>query len=156
MPTLKSAPQWITHRLHREHAPVYKIILNDTFLDENLVLEMGSHRIRSLSESSEMENVALVKGSFLAHFPIRTPSQLKRTIANGDRALDINRSEDPYTGYHWRIIGDIIAKSDINLELLQLLAADYQFQGHILRGGQMPPLVADPLAVNYSLRYSHL
>jgi hypothetical protein len=153
---LRPVQEWITHRLHQEHAPVYKVILNETFLDENLVLEMGSHRIRSLNQSSEMENIALVKGSFLAHFPIRTPSQLQRKIANGNRALDIMKSEDPYTCYHWRVIRDIMAKGEVNLELLQLLAADYQFHGHIARGGKMPPLVSDPLTVNYSLRYSHL
>ena len=131
-------------------------IINNAFLDESLYLEMGSHRIGTTTETSTMTNIARLRGSFLAHMPVRSPAQLERKIRTGIRALDIRDSEDIHTGFHWRTIAKIVAEHGVDLELLQLIAADYQFRDKVFEDRRLPPLAEDSLPVNYSLSYDHL
>jgi hypothetical protein len=146
----------ITSRLASEHSPVCKVLLTKRFLDENLLLPMGSHIVYTRDNSSLAVKAIHIKSAALAHFPVRSEKQIVAKIRNGVAALNSKYPGNDKIGHHWRKIDSIIKDDHIDFHMLQLIAADYQFKTNIIDSGILPRLVFDPLPCAFRLKYSSL
>jgi hypothetical protein len=152
------ATKLITSRLVSEHSPVCKVLLTKRFLDENLLLPMGSHIVYTRDGTTLNLKVVHINTAALAHFPVRSEKQIIAKIKNGFSALNAKFPDsipgNDRLGHHWRKMNSIIKNNQIDFRVIQLIAADYQFKTRIIESGVLPELVADPLPCEFKLKYS--
>lgn len=142
--------QSITHRVKDVSTAPTKAILTKLFLDDDYKLQMGFHSVKSISRPNLTMRHAHLRNMALAHFPIRSISQLEKKVRNGVSQLP---SSNPSVGAHWRTINSLINQGDDSFFRMQQMAADYQFQTELITSTSMPELVCDPLTCNYTKKY---
>lgn len=142
----------ITSRLKYEHQPTYKVILTKRFLDPNLILARGSHRVYDNNNAQYNMPVAHLRHFALAHFPVRSKYQIVAK-AKSNRTFD---SDNEAAGFHLKAIRKLIESNNIDIDftLLQIIAADYQFKSNAIETRVLPELTYDPLPCSFELKYS--
>ncbi|HMV54323.1 MAG TPA: glycosyltransferase family 2 protein [Rhodocyclaceae bacterium] len=157
VPTVEAAPSGvpvtrvITARRRAEY-PIPKIILTRCFAERSdLLLPTGSHEVHSTTGAQRFR-VARIRGAGLAHFPVRSASQIRNKIERGLAAMDKD-SAGAQLGFHWRRIREMIEAEGMTFDLLQKIALDYQFTDATPIADIASWLVDDPLPCNFALRY---
>jgi Glycosyl transferase family 2 len=146
----------ITSRLASEHSPACKVLLTKRFLDENLLVPMGSHIVYGKNNTDLTIKAVHIKSAALAHFPVRSERQTIAKIQNGVAVLNAKFPGNNKVGHHWHKINSMIKNNHIDFRVLQLIAADYQFKANIIESGVLPKLIFDPLLCAFQLKYSSL
>lgn len=115
----------IRHRLATERVPVSKLFINKSFRAASQASVIpGNHAIADPAGSST--SVPL-PGIALAHFPVRSPSQLQsKAILGWPRFLAMGFDERRGIAYHWRRLNEQLqAQPDWDTETYLHIAAHY-------------------------------
>ncbi len=95
--------QRITHRKSFEQPQFYKVLVPQTITrDHGITLLEGNHIVvdRSGTPLASTKTDAL----WLAHFPVRSASQLRAKICNGWESHRINPERKPGQAFHWELL----------------------------------------------------
>lgn len=150
----------IQHRCSKESQPVCKVIVNAHFgADHTLAIAEGNHAVIRRIRGAEIPvRHVTFRGLSLAHFPVRSASQLltKAMIGTWSRWLQ-NGGVDKqmHISGHWvQFYQELMHGGNISSERLRDLALDYQFAQQ--RRGQAvdSSLTRDPLPAEFALRYT--
>lgn len=150
----------IQHRCTKESQPVCKVIINAHFgADHTLAIAEGNHAVvrRTGGTMTAVQHV-MFGGLSLAHFPVRSASQLltKAMIGTWSRWLQ-NGGVDKqmHISSHWvQFYQELMHGGNISSERLRDLALDYQLaqqcQGLVVDAS----LTRDPLPADFALKYT--
>lgn len=128
----------VTHRRAQEPFPFYKVLIPKSKASSS-TLPMGSHQLFD-SEGVVIETV-VHPALFLAHFPIRSETQLRKKILQGWEFHSRNPHKKPGQNFHWETLLDRCENpSPIDAKELQNIAQRYALKGHVT-----PDLVCDPI-----------
>lgn len=146
----------------------YKVILSRRMLDDvRWQVSPGNHfLVRELSSGLEKAATNTLQSVQIAHFPIRSQEQLHQKIILGwlsyrlQNPVDIKAADTTVSNkaqfWHWKdLFASTVANPTIPITQLQRYAlALYVHKQPISDDLPVLPLVEDPLAVNYSLKYT--
>jgi Glycosyl transferase family 2 len=150
----------IQHRCSKESQPVCKVVVSPHFhADRTLAIAEGNHAIvRRLNGMESPVRHVTFRGLSLAHFPVRSASQLltKALIGTWSRWLQHGSVDrQMHISGHWiHFYQDLMHGGSISSERLRDIALDYQFAQQRKGLAVDPTLTRDPLLVDFELKYT--
>jgi hypothetical protein len=143
----------------REEAKVAKIVLTRAFAaDASLVLDHGNHGLLKIGAHADQLPVPALKGIALAHYPVRSPSQIVNKTVVGYLAHIASgrpQAEEQRIATHWRrCYEDAVVRASIRgMSEREMLG---WFHGRPDIAAREGEFVCDPTPAPDELRYTGL
>lgn len=150
----------IQHRAARETNLVCKVTLCKRFGDDNsLTIADGNHAVlRGQGAAARPVPHVLFRGVSLAHFPVRSESQLvsKALIGIWSRWVEHGRVDKSMRiSNHWlQFYQELIACGNLSRERLRDIAVNYGSVAALPQSIEARALILDPLKVAFNLKYT--
>ena len=150
----------IQHRVIEETTPICKVTLCKRFADDlSLTIADGNHAVlRGRDELQRPVPHVLFRGMSLAHFPVRSESQLvsKALIGIWSRWVEHGRVDKSMRiSNHWlRFYQELIACGNLTPERLRDIAVNYDSAPLMPQANNTRALILDPLSVDFDLKYT--
>lgn len=131
----------IRFRREREHPLFHKAIIPSSLASRTGArIAAGSHAL--LRSDGEPFHAVATSALFLAHFPVRSPAQIRRKVTEGWRRHCANPLRSPGTMYHWRdLSARLSAREHCTADDLADIAGRYAAPCE----ASSPALVCDPI-----------
>ncbi len=156
----RNAIKRIQYRCAKESNPICKVTVCKRFADDaSLTIADGNHAVLCAQGSSQRPVThAAFRGLSLAHFPVRSESQLVSKVLIGvwsrwlekgsvDKSMNISN--------HWlQFYRDLMNDAHISSERLRDIALDYQCAQQRSGDAVDTRLIHDPLPVDFELKYT--
>jgi glycosyltransferase involved in cell wall biosynthesis len=150
----------IQHRAARETNRVCKVTLCKRFADDtSLTIADGNHAVlRGRSELERPVPHVSFRGVSLAHFPVRSESQLvsKAFIGIWSRWVEQGRVDKSMRiSNHWlQFYQELMAGGNLSQERLRDIALNYDAVQTMPQSNEARALILDPLTVDFDLKYT--
>lgn len=149
----------LTYCRNDDTNPIYKVMLNASFLHDQANLLEGSHCVMLEAPGGGTTAPCMeLKAIRLAHFPVRSPFQLVRKAHIGALAKSL-KSEHAIEGLgtHWQgLLEQVRTHTDMTFKQLRSVAFHYP-QTYAADGVIDERVIAhSPIACNFEMHYSHL
>ncbi len=136
----------VTERRIKETKTYYKILVPaGAVLPESRVI-IGSHALDGTAEKQQPTDTLAI-----AHFPVRTPLQIRRKVRDGWKRHLANPNRKPTENFHW-------AKLEQHFRTNSIVSPLHLRQIALCYGSTEKPadirVVCDPVPVSFDLRYS--
>jgi Glycosyl transferase family 2 len=150
----------IQHRVARETSLVCKVTLCKRFADDSgFTIAEGNHAVlRGRAELERPVPHVSFRGVSLAHFPVRSESQLvsKALIGIWSRWVEQGHvDKSMHISHHWlQLYQEVMAGRDLSRERLRDIALSYGSVQLKPQSNQARALTLDPLVVDFDLKYT--
>ncbi len=145
----RSILEQITHRRTHEPEQYYKVIIPRSIAQHpETALLMGSHGV--LQHNKRLPHTQ-AQDIVLAHFPVRSESQLRKKIINGCEAHLADPDRNSGEIYQWHALYDRCKNPEpIDASELQTIAMNYAIPEHL--PSKDTSLICDPIHRNSAMR----
>lgn len=150
----------IQHRVAQETNLVCKVTLCKRFADDaSLTIAEGNHAVlRGRGELERPVPHVSFRGVSLAHFPVRSESQLvsKALIGIWSRWVEQGRvDKSMHISQHWlQLYQEVMAGGNLSQERLRDIALKYGSVQFKQQSNEARTLILDPLVVDFDLKYT--
>ena len=150
----------IQHRVAHETNLVCKVTLCKRFADDaSLTIAEGNHAVlRGRDELARPIPHVSFRGVSLAHFPVRSESQLvsKALIGIWSRWVEQGRVDKSMRiSHHWlQFYQEVMAGGHLSRERLRDIALNYGSAQAVQQVNEARGLILDPLIVDFDLKYT--
>lgn len=133
-------PRRIRHRRSEEIPQFTKIVIPTSIIGPAMTITQGNHAV--IDENGERLEGQILQDVSLAHFPVRSSSQMQSKINRSWPAVARNPQKLPTEAVHWKTLHERFAGQEITPEMLTEIALRYAMSDDT----PTPSLIDDPIS----------